>query len=226
MSKTDIDVNGALAEYNSLRQEVVAISNKRTQRLAITMAALPTLISVGFVSNLPEITALTLIVVSSGWNDDHRVRQSTHRIGAYIKYFLEPVISGVNWETVLATSVRKPSTPTTKLGKLKKWFTSLKSTIFYTYGVITLIAFIATLGSSIIVFLTPYSKELEPIGSLMQISQSDPIVLITRVVIFSLISALGLIDVKKAICEGMKTQEKLHEIHNSMREKSQKGLVS
>ncbi|HFQ5259156.1 TPA: hypothetical protein ACGUXQ_004360 [Vibrio vulnificus] len=88
-----------LTEYKSLRDEIIALMNRRSQRLTVTFTGLTALFAATYVAKMPELAPLGMLLVGSGWSDDHRQREQIIRIGLYNKYFIEPFQDSVNWET-------------------------------------------------------------------------------------------------------------------------------
>ena len=88
-----------LTEYKSLRDEIITLMNRRSQRLTVTFTGLTALFAATYVAKMPELAPLGMLLVGSGWIDDHRQREQIIRIGLYNRYFIEPFQDSVNWET-------------------------------------------------------------------------------------------------------------------------------
>ncbi len=127
---------GRIAEYNALRNEVLAITNRRVQRLSVTWTALAALITASSISKTPEIASLSLLFVASAWADELSLLLQTSRIGRYIEFFIEPYVDGLSWERM--TTHRSPAP--------RSMSKRIKLTMFSNYGVASIVAIIASIA--------------------------------------------------------------------------------
>lgn len=155
-----------LAEYEALRNEIVAVTGRRSQRLTITYTVMGALFSASHIVEIPEIAHLALLMIGVAWADDHRQRESIARIGFYIRYFIESKNPGLGWQRVLgevykleardnlAANQKKKTKPgwfsrsrktarpnqTKSQKKSKSTFRRVKNTLLSSYGSAALVA--------------------------------------------------------------------------------------
>lgn len=114
-SSKNIDSNerdGILEEYKMLRDELLSAKARRLQTVSLSVGAVGVILSItaGAVlgSDIPfaeERLALSLggsialygILIPSQIMTTH-LQQTIQRIGSYIRVFIEPLVSGLNWE--------------------------------------------------------------------------------------------------------------------------------
>lgn len=96
-----------LAEYNSLRQELIQTIQMNLQ---ISVGALPVAAGVatyGFqAQNAIAFLAAIVVLLSALWYTAEN-KKSMHLIGAYIYAIIEPKIEGLQWETLIVESRKK-----------------------------------------------------------------------------------------------------------------------
>jgi hypothetical protein len=104
--------DGILAEYKTLRDEIISAKGRRLQTVSLTVGAVGAILSIiaGAVlgSDIPSIEtrfaisigggiALYGVLIPSEIMTTH-LQQTIQRIGSYIRVFIEPKVSGLNWE--------------------------------------------------------------------------------------------------------------------------------
>src|SRR5438552_3268013 len=92
---------GILAEYNSLRHEIVQTTQMNIQGYAITLPVVTTIIAYGFQVKSPiAFSAAIVILLSTMWYSVILIR-AIMSTGAYIHAILEPKVAGLQWESML-----------------------------------------------------------------------------------------------------------------------------
>lgn len=107
------EMNGLLAEYKTLRDEILSAKGRRLQTVSLTVGAFGAILSIvagtvlgssiqstatQLAISLGGAVALYGIVIPSQIMTRH-LQQSIQRTGAYIRVFIEPRVPGLNWET-------------------------------------------------------------------------------------------------------------------------------
>jgi hypothetical protein len=103
---------GILAEYKTLRDEIISAKGRRLQTVSLTVGAVGAILSIiaGAVlgSDIPSTEtrfaisigggiALYGVLIPSEIMTTH-LQQTIQQIGTYIRVFIEPQIPGLNWE--------------------------------------------------------------------------------------------------------------------------------
>ncbi|MDM8555931.1 hypothetical protein QUF75_14455 [Desulfococcaceae bacterium HSG7] len=88
-----------IAEFNALRAEIILLYSRRSTRLTVCWTGLSLVFAGAAAAKMPELTLLSIFIVSSAWIDDAYSFFLIQRIGAYIKVCLESELSGINWES-------------------------------------------------------------------------------------------------------------------------------
>jgi hypothetical protein len=104
--------DGILAEYKTLRDEIISAKGRRLQTVSLTVGAVGAILSIvaGAVlgSDIPSTEtrfavsvgggiALYGVLIPSQIMTTH-LQQTIQRIGGYIRVFIEPRVPGLNWE--------------------------------------------------------------------------------------------------------------------------------
>ncbi len=104
--------DGILAEYKTLRDEIISAKGRRLQTVSLTVGAVGAILSIiaGAVlgSDIPSTEtrfavsvgggiALYGVLIPSQIMTTH-LQQTIQRIGGYIRVFIEPQVPGLNWE--------------------------------------------------------------------------------------------------------------------------------
>jgi len=104
--------DGILTEYKTLRDEIISAKGRRLQTVSLTVGAVGAILSIiaGAVlgSDIPSAEtrfavsvgggiALYGVLIPSQIMTTH-LQQTIQRIGGYIRVFIEPKVSGLNWE--------------------------------------------------------------------------------------------------------------------------------
>jgi hypothetical protein len=111
---TDIlERDGILAEYKTLRDEILSAKGRRLQTVSLTIGAVGVLLSIvaGAVLGSEVPTSETRLAISIGGGIalygilipsqimTSHLQQTIQRIGEYIRIFIEPKVPGLHWET-------------------------------------------------------------------------------------------------------------------------------
>jgi hypothetical protein len=86
-------------EYDSLRDEMLQLSNRQLNLVTFTLTASVTLIGFGIDNGDGFIALIPLILLAFLLNQQVITRRGILRISTYISYFLEPQAKRVGWET-------------------------------------------------------------------------------------------------------------------------------
>jgi hypothetical protein len=104
--------DGILAEYKTLRDEIISAKGRRLQTVSLTVGAIGAILSIiaGAVlgSDIPSTEtrlaisigggiALYGVLIPSEIMTTH-LQKTIQQIGAYIRTFIEPKVPGLNWE--------------------------------------------------------------------------------------------------------------------------------
>ncbi|WP_018277968.1 hypothetical protein WKI13_00015 [Teredinibacter turnerae] len=144
-----MDNDVILSEFNCLKEETLAMTQRRSQRLTITWTALAAFSSVAFSTELPELTLLSIVFVTAAWREDLAMVRKISGIGGYIQYFIEPRLKELSWESVTSRSVDRSERST---------FSRLRSTMRSNYGIATMTAYFVVLSSLLKYPITHYSR--------------------------------------------------------------------
>jgi hypothetical protein len=107
------ELKGLLAEYDSLRSEILGVQTQRMQIISLTIGALGAVLSItgGIVLGTENIDALIRLLVATGGAVAAYViiipslimiisaQQAVQRLGGYIRIFIEPLVPGLNWQS-------------------------------------------------------------------------------------------------------------------------------
>lgn len=96
----DENQEALLAEYNSLKAEIITITNRNTQVMSLTSAGIIIATGVAFSQKEPLINLCSVALSYWAWSEQIAMRSSYARIGAYIHSFLEPRLNLI-WEGVV-----------------------------------------------------------------------------------------------------------------------------
>ncbi|SRR6266508_1593535 len=106
------EMNGLLAEYKTLRDEILSAKGRRLQTVSLTVGAFGAILSIiaGTVLGSNTQSVVTQLAVSIGGSValygilipsqimTRHLQQTIQRTGAYIRVFIEPRVPGLNWE--------------------------------------------------------------------------------------------------------------------------------
>ncbi len=104
--------DGILAEYKTLRDEIISAKGRRLQTVSLTVGAVGAILSIvaGAVlgSDIPSIEIRLVIAIGGGIAlygvlipgeiMTTHLQQTIQRTGSYIRVFIEPKVPGLNWE--------------------------------------------------------------------------------------------------------------------------------
>ena len=106
------ELDGLLAEYKTLRDEIISAKGRRLQTVSLTVGAVGAILSIiaGTVLGSSTQSAVTQLAISIGGGValygivipsqimTRHLQQTIQRTGAYIRVFIEPRVPGLNWE--------------------------------------------------------------------------------------------------------------------------------
>jgi hypothetical protein len=95
------EIDGFLAEYNALRQEIVTNVLRRTSVQNIGTSIFVGMQTVAMYFKIPELSIVSTYLFFAFWRDDAKWVDSIICIGQYIRNVLEPRVYGLQWETIL-----------------------------------------------------------------------------------------------------------------------------
>lgn len=90
-----------LAEYNALRQEIIARSQAQQQIISLSLIVSGTLLTLGIKNGGGEIffvIPILVFILALGWS---RHDAAIKTIGGYIRYRIEPKVPWLSWETYM-----------------------------------------------------------------------------------------------------------------------------
>jgi hypothetical protein len=101
-----------LAEYESLRNEILGVQTQRMQIISLTVGAIGAVLSIagGIVLGTEKMDGLRRLLIATGGAVAAYViiipslimiisaQQSVQRLGEYIRVFIEPLVPGLNWQ--------------------------------------------------------------------------------------------------------------------------------
>lgn len=225
--KNSFEQNCIIAEYNSLRAEILAQDQRRSSRFVSTSATIFALFSLAFLIKSPELVAISIPLISAGWHDDHNCRKNVMRMGAYIYYFIESEHKGIRWEHVISSYTDRDPPEIKQKGTLiellndKKLKGRVISTFTYGYGSLATIA-IASLVCTTYIFFAP---ELLVIWECFISNKScyfSATLLLFRSILTALIFYISFWNLKKAFISGVYLHTETEKIRNNMKTKKEK----
>jgi len=103
---------GLLAEYKTLRDEILSAKERRLQTVSLTVGACGAILSIiaGAVLGSNSLSTKAQLAVTIGGSIalygivipsqimTRHLQQTIHRTGGYIRVFIEPRVPGLNWE--------------------------------------------------------------------------------------------------------------------------------
>ncbi len=92
-------VEGYIAEYNQLRTEIRMYLEHGSKNLQIAMVLSVAAMTFGHQYRFPWLLIFSSLIVVQLWYDEIRHLRAVQRTASYIEVFLEPNVSGLNWET-------------------------------------------------------------------------------------------------------------------------------
>jgi len=90
-----------MEEYKALREEILAIYVRRTTLLSVATTLFAGLQTAAMLAMAPELSVLGTLILVAFWSDDVRVLSANAKIGAYIRWVIEPRVAGLQWESIL-----------------------------------------------------------------------------------------------------------------------------
>lgn len=102
----DLNVDALLEEYRQLKSEISEWSRVRNQFIGVSLTAAAALFGLGFQWKNPFIFLATLLVQLPTMAISNSANNSILTISSYIQIMIEPYVPELNWETMIAKSVR------------------------------------------------------------------------------------------------------------------------
>jgi hypothetical protein len=103
-----------LAEYQALRDEIVATYARRATLQTLGTSLFAGLQTVAFLKDLPLISIAATFLILSFYHDDITLIDAMVKMGEYIRKFIEPHTDGLRWETIMSEDPIRKTPKATK----------------------------------------------------------------------------------------------------------------
>lgn len=98
MSSDESENQARLKEFESLRHELLALTNRVNVWLQVTWAGIVTLMGASVIAESSYPALIGAILAMANWWEGIRQSHGASKIGSYIEIIIEPKVPGLGWE--------------------------------------------------------------------------------------------------------------------------------